>query len=194
MWNPSFKRFGRGWNFSCSMLVYRRRQVADVSEEPPKLSSYVLAGDFLDCTPFNLLDIDGELVPIDEEWQSENDISLGWVITRGVLWSMPSGMSSGSLAPSLLELIEALCGSFELAVSETDRGNLAWPGSRLPETRHWSALRTADHGKNVSRNATFRKRDLQPESRRSGSLQQTVATREVDVANLRTTLGEREPS
>src|ERR1035441_3648780 len=95
-------------------------QVADVPEELPKLSSYVLAGDFLDCTPFNLLNIDGKLVPIDDEWHSENDISLGWVITRGVLWSMPSGMSSGSLAPSILELIEALCASFDLAVSEAD--------------------------------------------------------------------------
>ena len=94
--------------------------VADASEKLPRLSSYVIAGDFLDCTPFNLLNIDGELVPIDVEWQSENDVSLGWVITRGVLWSMPSGMSSGSLAPSILELVEALCGSFDLAVSETD--------------------------------------------------------------------------
>lgn len=93
---------------------------ADVSEKWLPLASYALPGDLVDCTPFNLLTIDGELVPIDMEWQSANDISLGWVVTRGVLWSMPSGMSAGSLAPSLLELIEALCNSFELAVFETD--------------------------------------------------------------------------
>ena len=55
-------------------------QVADVWDDLPKLSSYVLAGDFLDCTPFNLLNIDGKLVPIDDEWRSKNDIIENHII------------------------------------------------------------------------------------------------------------------
>src|ERR1019366_2812985 len=166
-------------------------QVADVSEEPPKLSSYVLAGEFLDCTPFNLLNIDGELVPIDDEWQSENDISLGWVVTRGVLWSMPSGMSSGSLVPSILELIEALCGSFDLAVSEADLET--WLG----QGADFQKLVTGYPCEPLSTGRTFRGMrpfvgEISSLKQTVSSLQQTVAAREVDVANLRAMLGERE--
>ena len=83
MWNPSFKGFGRGWNFLLEHARMSPATVADVSDASRELSSYVLSGEFLDCTPFNLLNVDGKLVPIDEEWQSDNEISLGWVITRG---------------------------------------------------------------------------------------------------------------
>lgn len=180
-------------------------QAADGSEEPPNLSSYVLSGDLLDCTPFNLLNIDGELVPIDDEWQSENDISLGWVVTRGVLWSMPLGMSSGSFVPSILELIEALCSSFDLAVSEADLETwlgqeadfqklvTGYPCEPLTTGRTFRGMRsfvseiTRLKGEISSLEQTLGQRDEQV-----SSLQQTVAAREVDVANLRSTLGERD--
>src|ERR1039458_6499579 len=157
-------------------------QAADSSKELPKLSSYVLAGEFLDCTPFNLLDIDGELVPIDDEWQSENDISLGWVITRGVLWSMASGMSSGSLVPSLLELIEALCTSFDLAVSEADLET--W----LSQEADFQKLVTGYPCEPLTTGRTFRGMrpfvgEISSLKQTVSSLQQTVAAREVDVAN-----------
>jgi GT2 family glycosyltransferase/SAM-dependent methyltransferase len=157
-------------------------QVADISKKLPKLSSYVLAGKFLDCTPFNLLDIDGELVPIDDEWQSENDISLGWVVTRGVLWSMPSGMSSGSRVPSILELIEALCGSFDLAVSEADLET--WLGQEAD----FQKLVTGYPCEPLTTRRTFR--GMRPFVGEISSLKQTVAARELDVANLRAMLGE----
>src|ERR1035438_9354735 len=157
-------------------------QAADGSKELPTLSSYVLAGEFLDCTPFNLLDIDGELVPIDDEWQSENDISLGWVITRGVLWSMASGMSSGSLVPSLLELIEALCGSFELSVSKADIET--WLGTEASFQR--PALGHVCQPLATER--TFR--GLRPFLSEISSLQQTVGQRETELnqVKMRTSL------
>jgi GT2 family glycosyltransferase/SAM-dependent methyltransferase len=188
--------------------------IADVSEKRSKLASYVLSGDLLDCTPFNLLNIDGELVPIDVEWQSENDIRLGWVVTRGVLWSMPSGMSAGSLLPSLLELIEALCGSFDLAVSEPDIET--WLGQeadfqKIVTGRPCEPLTTGRTFQGMrpfaseisSLKQTLRKRKEQVASLMQtvaarevdvASLMQTVAAREVDVANLRNTLSEREAS
>src|ERR1022692_4168771 len=166
-------------------------QVAAASEEEPKLSSYVLAGEFLDCTPFNLLNIDGELVPIDDEWQSKNDISLGWVVTRGVLWSMPFGMSAGSFVPSILQLVEALCASFDLAVSEADLE--AWLGQEAD----FQKLVTGYPCEPLTTGRTSRGMrpfvsEISSLKETVSSLQQTVATREVDVANLRTTLGERE--
>ena len=158
-------------------------QVAAASEEEPKLSSYVLAGEFLDCTPFNLLNIDGELVPIDDEWQSKNDISLGWVVTRGVLWSMPSGMSAGSFVPSILQLVEALCASFDLAVSEADLE--AWLGQEAD----FQKLVTGYPCEPLTTGRTSR--GMRPFLSEISSLKQTVADRELDVANLRAMLGER---
>ncbi len=159
-------------------------QVVGASEELPRLSSYVLAGDLLDCTPFNLLKIDGELVPIDDEWQSKNDVSLGWVITRGVLWSMPSGLSAGNLAPSILELIEALCGSFHLAVSEADLET--WLGQEA----EFQKLVVGYPCEPLTTGRTFRGMrpfvsEISSLKQTVSSLQQTVAELEVDVANLR---------
>ena len=179
--------------------------IAAVSEKPPTLSSYVLAGEFLDCTPFNLLNIDGELAPIDDEWQSENDISLGWVVTRGVLWSMPSGMSSGSLAPSILELMEALCGSFDLAVSEADleawlgqeaefqKLVIGYPCEPLTTGRTFRGMRPfVSEISSLKQTISSLQQTVSSLEQTVSSLQQTVAAREVDVANLRTMVGERE--
>ena len=173
-------------------------QVVGASGELPRLASYVLAGDLLDCTPFNLLRIDGDLVPIDDEWQSENDVSLGWVVTRGVSWSMPPGLSAGNLAPSILELIEALCGSFHLAVSEADleiwlrqeaefqKLVVGYPCEPLTTGRTFRGMRPF-----ISEISSL-KQTLGQRDEQVSILKQAVAARQVDVANLRTTLGERD--
>jgi O-antigen biosynthesis protein len=95
-------------------------QVTDASSERMGLASYVLPGAFLDCTPFNLLDQAGELVAIDLEWQSDNDIPLGWVVTRGVLHSLRAGVPLSSHTESLTTIIEALCSGFGFSVSESE--------------------------------------------------------------------------
>ncbi len=158
--------------------------IAEVSETPLKLASYMISGDFLDCTPFNLLDIDGELVPIDAEWQSATDVSLGWVVTRGVLWSMPSGMSLGDASPSILELITALCDSFELAVSEPDIET--W----LEQEADFQRLVTGHPGEALTTGRTFR--GMRPFLSEISSLKQTIAHREEQIARLNQTIAARE--
>ncbi len=94
--------------------------IADFAGQPPSLASYALPGDFLDCTPFNLLESGEELASIDFEWCADRDVSLGWVVTRGVLWSLTSGMPSADHLQSATVVIEALCEKFGLTVSESD--------------------------------------------------------------------------
>ncbi len=95
-------------------------RVVDVSRKPSKLASYEISGRFLDCTPANLLDTGDEFAPIDLEWQSDRDISLGWVVTRGVLWSLGWGVPSASNLESVSAVVEALCQDSGLSVSESE--------------------------------------------------------------------------
>ena len=37
-----------------------------------------------------------EFVPIDVEWDSDDEIPLGWVVTRGLVWSLMSGLPRAS--------------------------------------------------------------------------------------------------
>jgi GT2 family glycosyltransferase/SAM-dependent methyltransferase len=172
--------------------------VADVTERRPKLTSYALPGDFLDCTPFNLLEIDGEFIPIDAEWRSEADVSLGWVVTRGLLWAMPFGMSWGDPSPSILDLVQELCDSFELAVSAADveiwlaqeeklqRFVTGHPGEPLTIERRFRGLQSF-LGEVSSLKQTVAQREEQ-----ISSLQQTIAAREGDINDLRDALVDRE--
>jgi len=88
--------------------------------EPSLLASYVLPGCMLDCTPFNLLESNDGLVSIDTEWQSEGSIPVGWVVTRGLLYSLGAGLVLVRNAHSILELVAALCGGSGLVVSVAD--------------------------------------------------------------------------
>ena len=92
-------------------------QIADFSGRPPSPVLFTLPGDFLDCTPFNLLETPTGLVYIDAEWKIEDAIPLGWVIARGVLYSLFSGLPSTNQLHSILEVVEALCGDFGILVS-----------------------------------------------------------------------------
>ncbi len=86
----------------------------------PQLAAYVLPGEFLDCTPFNLLDVGDKLLPIDLEWQSDGDLELGWVLTRGVTYSMRSGGPSPNHVRSITEVIEAICDRVGISISEAE--------------------------------------------------------------------------
>ena len=90
------------------------------TEAQQALSAYVLPGDFLDCTPFNLLQGEHELFAIDAEWQSKSEVSLGWVVTRSVLWSLMAGMPSANHGASVTEVVERLCAKDDLSVSRQD--------------------------------------------------------------------------
>jgi SAM-dependent methyltransferase len=100
-------------------LDHERSQISDLAAQPPRLGDYVIAGKFLDCVPSNLLDTGNELVPIDVEWDSDRDIPLGWVVTRGLIWSLMSGLPR----PSQFDLIDVaaeICHGHNLSVCAPD--------------------------------------------------------------------------
>lgn len=85
-----------------------------------ELASFKIAGKFLDCLPANLLRQEEELTPIDVEWDSDHDIPLGWVITRGLVWSLRSGVPLSSQTDSLHAIAQVLCRASGLRVEERD--------------------------------------------------------------------------
>src|SRR5664280_1685700 len=85
-----------------------------------RLSAYDLPGDFVDCTPFNLLRCGSELVAIDMEWQNVCEIPLGWVITRGVLWSLVVGVAADNQVQSVSDVVEALSNRHGLSVTRVE--------------------------------------------------------------------------
>ncbi len=106
------------------LLRHARRMatvpLADSVGQFPSPGSYTLPGNFLDCTPFNLLESGEELASIDLEWCADRDVPLGWVVTRGVLWSLTSGLPTADHLQSVTVVIEALYKKFGFVVSEPD--------------------------------------------------------------------------
>lgn len=105
------------------LLQRARIMTAQTDGDSPKrasLAAYELPGEFLDCTPFNVLANGEQMVAIDLEWQSDRPVSLGWVLTRGIVWSVTSGKLWASHLHKVTSVLEALCRSFELAVSEAE--------------------------------------------------------------------------
>lgn len=102
-----------------------------------QLCDYWIAGKFLDCMPANLLDTGSEVVAIDVEWDTDRDIPLGWVVTRGLIWSLMSGLPRASHF-DLIDVATAVCRQHNLSVS-------------APEIEQWmemeAAFQTAVTGK-----------------------------------------------
>lgn len=88
--------------------------------EPSSLASYLLAGDMLDCTPFNLVETENGLLGIDVEWRTEEDIPLGWVLARGILYCLDTGLGRMDAVRSVFEVMAALCVEFKLHLTEED--------------------------------------------------------------------------
>ncbi len=93
---------------------------ADISEAQSRLSDYVIDGKFLDCMPSNLLDNGEELVPIDVEWDSDHEIPLGWVVTRGLIWSLMSGLPKASQFDVINDVAPATCRANNLLLSPSE--------------------------------------------------------------------------
>ncbi len=98
--------------------------------KPEELSHYKIPGNLLDCTPSNLLEKGGQLVPIDEEWSTPQDVPLGWVLTRGLVWSLMSGLPVGTPEHTVEDVAQALCREHKLSV-------------RPSEMNHWLELEAA---------------------------------------------------
>ena len=111
----------RGWmDFLLRHSRVSTSKVADSGKIPTTLASYVLPPDFLDCTPFNLLDTGSDLVLIDCEWLADSDIPLGWVVTRGILWSLTSGVPVANHIESAIQVIQELSAEFHISVSKEE--------------------------------------------------------------------------
>ena len=57
---------------------------------------------------------------IDVEWKATDDIPLGWVIIRGILYSLHFGLPTTNTSFSVLQLLECLCERAGLSVAEQD--------------------------------------------------------------------------
>jgi SAM-dependent methyltransferase/TolA-binding protein len=105
------------------LLQHARRATRDdigASSRPTLLASYVVAGDMLDCTTFNLIDTRSGLVPIDMEWKASSDLPLGWIVTRGVAQALSVGGPHGNPPQSVAQVVEALCSRVDLVVSDSE--------------------------------------------------------------------------
>ncbi|MCW2278994.1 methyltransferase [Heliophilum fasciatum] len=97
----------------------------DTKKEKYNLAEFVVPGNYIDCTPFNLLKTrEGAIIFIDDEWQAECEVPLGWIVTRGVLHSLGVGLASRDSIKSITEVVRALGNVFYLSV--TDEEVISW--------------------------------------------------------------------
>lgn len=85
-----------------------------------RLSDYVLPGSCLDLTPFNLIETNDGLIPIDKEWKLNRLRPLGWVVTRSVLYSLRIGVPIENPLGSITDVIEGLCSAQNIEFSKSD--------------------------------------------------------------------------
>ena len=107
-----------------SLLVHN-----SFSAEPPDsaqttsllhLASLRLPSGYLDCTPFNVLEHDGCLTQIDQEWQVDNDISLGWVVARSLVYALGVGPCTTSRETLVEDVMRELCADAGLTFSDSE--------------------------------------------------------------------------
>jgi GT2 family glycosyltransferase/glycosyltransferase involved in cell wall biosynthesis/SAM-dependent methyltransferase len=83
-----------------------------------ELKDFLISGKFVDCAPFNVILNKFGLKVIDQEWEILGEIELGWVVTRGVLFSLQVGLSSSNLTGNIEEIIKELCSISEILFSK----------------------------------------------------------------------------
>ncbi len=168
--------------------------LADSVGQFPSPDSYMLPGNFLDCTPFNLLESGEELASIDLEWCADLDVPLGWVVTRGVLWSLTIGLPTADHLQSATEVIAALYKKFGFVVSEPNlQGWLELeagfqtmvtgrPHPGLPTDRTSSGMRSmVSEIASLSQQLAERDEQLAARNERIVSLSRSVAARDEQV-------------
>ena len=90
---------------------------ANGAERGNRLADLRVEFKFFDCTPFNVIQNDGSLYLIDREWTADRSAALGWVVTRGVLWSLAAGVPAADRLQPLAQVVEELCASVGLLVT-----------------------------------------------------------------------------
>jgi len=103
-----------------SLLLERADSCWDVdSDGRRKLESAKISGNFLDLTPFNLIEANEELCVIDQEWRSNDLIPLGWLAVRGITYTLGLGLALTNTSPTTSEVLSALCAHFDIDVMPT---------------------------------------------------------------------------
>ena len=98
---------------------------AGPAPEGSRLAHYWIDGALVDCTPFNIVEHEGSLSLIDQEWVWHDHIPLGHVVCRGVLHSLALPLVR-TATYALADIVSRLCGTQGLAV---DAGEIAgWLG------------------------------------------------------------------
>jgi len=81
-----------------------------------RLESARISGNYLDLTPFNLIEDDERLHIIDQEWLSEDLIPLGWLAVRGITYTLGLGLAGNGILPTTDQVLSALSASFHIDV------------------------------------------------------------------------------
>lgn len=88
--------------------------------EHDNLNNWVISGNYLDCIPFNLIESGQGLVFIDDEWRTDRDLPLGWVITRGVLYTLTVGLAPENPVKKVFDVVRELCRAVHLSTTEAE--------------------------------------------------------------------------
>jgi len=92
---------------------------AGPAPEGSRLAHYWIHGALVDCTPFNIVEHEGSLSLIDQEWVWDDHIPLGHVVCRGVLHSLALPLVR-TATYALADIVSRLCGTQGLAVDAED--------------------------------------------------------------------------
>ncbi|WP_051273488.1 methyltransferase [Desulfotruncus alcoholivorax] len=163
------------------------------ADERDSLKHWLVPGTYLDCTPFNLIESTKGLIFIDNEWQADSDVPLGWVITRGVLHSLSVGLAPGNPIKSVADVIQGLCISVGLSMTEAevaDWFNMEASFQSLVTNQELSSiLISPDHSASglICFTQALAERDGQ-----IASLNQIIDGRDEQIANLKRVLTERD--
>ena len=95
------------------------------------LHEITIGGEYLDCTPFNLLREDEQLSFIDREWVIEHPIPFGWVLSRSLLYSFTSipDLGPGAAALTVLPALRLLLKSY--------RPNIVFKDEEMHDWKEW---------------------------------------------------------
>ena len=104
----------------------------------------ILPGNFVDCIPSNLIESPtGELSYFDAEWVSNNPVPLGWVVIRGITYSVIGCLENNSLKKQTYRsLISKVAGSSGINLDDSDFAVAHQWESRLVNSCHSNAKNT----------------------------------------------------
>jgi SAM-dependent methyltransferase len=113
--------------FFLKMVQYKEAVESNAKKRTPKIPYGYCPRELVDCTPFNLIrDKDGALHYIDDEWISEKDVPMNYVVLRGLVAELTAKIRYLDTAnrfapfPTLKDLAVAVFKAIGLPLSDLD--------------------------------------------------------------------------